>query len=58
MIDTSIIDNAELIERAKRAKRAKRNEYYKVWRRRFIEEHGIEPSLYYEAKKLKEAENE
>ena len=58
MIDTSIIDNSELLERAKKIERAKRNEYQKSWRKRFIEKHGIEPNLYYEAKKLKELENE
>ena len=58
MIDTNIINDTDLMEKAKKAKREKRNEYYKKWRKRFIAEHGIEPSLYYEAKRLKNAENE
>ena len=58
MIDTSILADADLMARAKEAKREKRNEYARKWRRRFKETHGIEPSLYYEAKKLKEAGNE
>ena len=56
MIDASIISDSDLLEKAKAEKRAKRNAYQKQWRKRFIAEHGIEPAVYYEAKRLKKAQ--
>lgn len=54
MIDTNIINNAELLEKAREVKRQKSREYSREWRRKFKEEHGINYNTYLLMKHIQE----
>ena len=54
MIDKSIINNAELLEKARERKREKSRDYSREWRRKFKEEHGINYNTYLTMKHIQE----
>lgn len=54
MIDTSILKDTELLEKAREEKRNKSREYNKEWYRNFKKKHGIDYNTYLLMKKIKE----
>ena len=56
MTDLNIINDAELLEKAKEHKRIKSREYNKAWRRKFKEQHGIDYDTYIIMRKLKKGD--
>ena len=54
MIDTTIIKDTELLEKARIEKREKSRVYARENRRRFKEKHGIDYNTYLTMKRIKE----
>lgn len=58
MIDTSILKDTELLEKAREEKRNKSREYNKEWYRNFKKKHGIDYNTYLLMKKIKEGKQD
>ena len=56
MIDATIINDAELLEKAKEIKRKKSREYNRKWRKEFKEKHGVDYETFTIMRKLSKGE--
>lgn len=54
MIDSTIMNDAELLEKARERKRERSRLYMQKWRREFKEKHGIGYQTYLDMKHIKE----
>lgn len=54
MIDSTMLNDAELLEKARERKREKDRAYMRDWRRKFKEKHGISYTTYLDMKHIKE----
>lgn len=54
MIDKTVFNDAELLEKARERKRERSRVYAKEWRRKFKEKYGISYTTYLDMKHIKE----